>query len=257
MKKMNYSTFLLFKDNVTILNNLRPDLYLSPSVGGYKFMGEISEQDNFPELCDEYLKTVRAINTSIILNTTSFFEGFLENILLRKIGSIKGLQSPIKKIVSDYQNQIIRISSIDEFKKQFNKLFGDKLNNILKANQDDINFIEKFYLIRHLVSHGSMIETHFSHLKSGGTLVMHTEPEYIYLMKTLGKRYGLKEDINIGYTSLLLHSEIIDDFSKTTFNLADLLISELKNQELLDLSDYWGDFNGWGSFGRINEGNRY
>lgn len=248
---MNYSTFLLFKGNVTILNTLRPDLYLSPSIDGYTIMGEITAQDNFPELYEEHSKTVRAINTSIILNTTSFFEGFLESILLRKIGSIKGLQNPIKKIVSDYQNQIIRISSIDEFKKQFNKLFGDKLNNILKSNKDDVDFVEKFYLIRHLVSHGSMIETHLSHPESGVTLLTHTEPEYIHLMKFLEKRYGLKEDINIEYMSLLLHSEIIDDFSKTAFKIADLLVNELKNRELLDLSDYWGDFNGWGSLGKI------
>lgn len=248
---MNYSTFILFQDNVRILNNLRPDLYLSPSSDGYKVMGATVKQDNFPELYEEHSKTVRAINTSIILNTTSFLEGFLENILLRKIGSIKSLKNPIKKIVSDYQNQIIRISSIDEFKKQFNKLFEDKLNNILKSNKDDLFFIEKFYLIRHLASHGSMIETHLSYQDSGGVLLIHTEPEYIHLMKFLEKRYGFKEDINIEYMSLLLHSEIIDDFSKTVFNIANLLLHELKNRELLDLSDYWGDFNGWCSVGKI------
>ena len=250
MQKMNYSTYHLFKDNATILKGLRPDFYLYPIENGYKIMGEITAQNNFVEFYEEYSKTVLAINTSIILNATSFFEGFLENILLRKIGSIKGLQSPIKKIVSDYQNLIIRISSISEFKKQFYTLFGDKLNNILASNKDDLDFIEKFYLIRHLISHGSMIETDFSH-QEFGTKILHTEPEYLLLMKILAKRFGFKDDINIEYMSLLLHSQIIDDFSKTVFNIADLLVNELKNRKLLDLSDYWGDFNGWNSIGKL------
>ena len=250
MKKANYSTFLIFKNNVTTLTNLRPDVYLSPSVDGYKIMGTITTQDKFIESYEEHSKTVQAINTSIILNTTSFFEGFLESILLRKIGSIKHLQSPIKKIVSDYQNQIIRISSFDEFKNQFNKLFEDKLNNILKSNKDDVDFIENFYLIRHLLSHGSMIETNLSH-QGTAFILFHSEPKYILLMKLLEKRYGLKEGINIEFTSLLLHSEIIDDFSRTVFNIANLLVSELKNKKLLDLSHYWGDFNSWGPLGKI------
>ena len=228
IKKANYSTFLLFKSNVETLNGLRPDFYFSPGINGYQIMGEVTKSDNFSDIFEDQYKTVRAINTSIVLNTTSFFEGFLENILLRKIGSTENLHSPVEKIVNTYQSQIIRISSIDEFKRHFQKLFGVKLINVLESHKDDVKFIEKFYLIRHLLSHASMVETDLVDHDPGIQLV-HSDTEYTNLMEYLQSRYRFQEKIDVEFMSLLICSKIIDDFSMTVFNIADLLVNELKS----------------------------
>ena len=149
-RKHNYSIFGLLKQNVGDLRQLRPDLYLFPSEGGCRILGSVVEKLDFTDILESNFAIVRSINTSIVLNTTGFFEGFLENILLRRIGSVSQLRDPIAAIASEYRDTVIKISSLDGFKKHFHKLFGVKLPDVLNAHHQDWKFIEAFYLIRHL-----------------------------------------------------------------------------------------------------------
>ncbi|MDO8177028.1 MAG: hypothetical protein Q7T62_02175 [Undibacterium sp.] len=249
-RKLNYSIFGFLQENVGHLRNLRPDLYMSPAQDSSQILGSLVERLDFAEIMNSNFPIVQSINTSIVLNTTGFFEGLLENILLRKIGSISHLPDPISAIASDYKDTVIRISSLDGFKKHFRKLFGVNLSEILSAHHQDLKFIEKFYLIRHLLTHGSTIDTSSYNIGNGMSL-RHVDPDYLSLMEMLQLRYSLNEEFKVDFLSLMLYSKIIDDFSETIFNLSKYLVGELVKRKLLDISDSWGDYSGWTMWGKL------
>lgn len=249
IEQEEYSTFLLFKQNVSVLQTFRPDLYFSLECDKENFSIRGKLIENIEDI-NKIIPSVIAINTSIILNSTSYFEGFLENILLRYIGKITDYPMHIQNILKEYQQQIIKISSFLEFKKIFQKLFGESLKNIQSINNDDIEFIDKFYTIRHLVSHGSKIETASEKLEIGRK-IFHTDRNYIDLMGVLKKRYHYKNELNIELITLLNFSEIVDDFSNTIFDVATIISDNLKQKGLIDSSNFWGDFSGRGTWGEI------
>ena len=248
--KSDYSTFLLFKEHVDVLRNLRPDLYLLPGSDNYNILGELTKKDDFKEFYEDSFKVVRSINTSIVLNTTSFFEGFLENILLRKLGSTKNIPSPISQIINDYEFQIIRASSLDDLKKHFQKLFDIKLTEILELYKSDFLFVENFYVVRHIMSHGSMIPT-IRIQENIGAKYLHTESNYDKLMSIIQERYQITKKLNIDFLMLMMCSTIIDDFSNTVFMISDRIVQELKSQNLIETSDIWGDHSSCGLYGKI------
>lgn len=248
--KAEYAIFLLFKKHVEILRNMRPDLYWSFGDNGMGYSIHGNKAKDEINKFEENMTIVVALNTSIILNTTSFFEGFLENILLRRIGRIKNLPYHISKIIEEYQQQIIKISSFSDFKKYFHKLFEQKLTDILPNKKEDIEFIEKFYTVRHLLSHGSMLETVSKQMEIGRKYV-HTDKNYQDLMNLIKRRYNYNYDLDIELYSLLNFSQIIDDFSNTVFEIANLLGEELKNKQLIESSNFWGDFSSRGMWGEI------
>jgi hypothetical protein len=88
-ERTDYSIFSFFKQNVSVLRENRPDLYLIPGEGNYQFGGTLtstlSREDRRDDLSGIMAK-VQAANCSILLNSTSYFEGLLENLLLRRIG---------------------------------------------------------------------------------------------------------------------------------------------------------------------------
>ncbi|MFH0710384.1 MAG: hypothetical protein V2A75_09260 [Pseudomonadota bacterium] len=249
IEQEEYCTFLLFKRHVEVLRTLRPDIYMSFGNDEHAFSIKGEDAKNMDDY-ESKRQIVMALNASIILNTTSFFEGFLENILLRKIGKTTALPEHIKNIIEEYQQQILRISSFADFKKYFQKLFHKKITDVLNMKKNDLDFIDKFYTVRHLLSHGSCLDTASIKLEIGRKL-FHTDSAYIALMKALQERYSHKYDLNIDFMSLLNFSEVIDDFSNTIFDIATKLAEELKKNNLIDSSGFWGDFSGRGMWGEI------
>ena len=235
--KTNESTFRYFKTNVRNLTKLRPDLYVTPEEKSYKIKGEVSSNEDFKEIFNDKFETVFAINTSLILNSTGYFEGFLESILLRKIGNVNDLTGPIFNIVNDYQNQIIRLSSLGDFNKNFQKLFGMKIIDAV-SDKEKFNFIEDFYFIRHLIAHASTIKSE-SFKEGFGTRLIHTDKQYQQLMNKLKIRYSFKFDINIDFYMLIVCSNIIDDFCKSIFDVSEQIVENLDRLKLLESCEHW------------------
>lgn len=240
----NYSTFQILHNNSLCLQRLRPELWLTIEDGKITFKGELAKRADFEKVLAEMLPQVSAINTSIILNEIGFFEGFLENVLLRRIGSITMLHEPHSHIIRDYQNRIIRISSVREFKQHFNSLMGIRIADVLGEEKRNFSFIEHFYTIRHLLAHGSMIKTSFKKQKHGYRL-LHTDSDYSSLLDQLRTRYSWSESPSIDFLPLLTFSEIVDDFCMSVESVSKEIVKYLSEQSMIDTSNGWGDFSSW------------
>lgn len=246
----NYSTFQLLRNNRLCLQAIRPDLWYAIEDEKTTLKGSLAEEKDIEDVLSKYLPQVIAINTSIILNEIGFFEGFLENVLLRRIGSVSTLHEPHVHIVKEYQQKIIRVSSIREFKQHFKSLMGVQIKEAIGKEYSNFSFIEHFYIIRHLLAHGSMIMTTFKKQKQGYRL-LHTDPDYTNLIKLLRTRYSLKSDTTIEFLSLLMSSEIVDDFCASVESVSNGLVKYLSVNTLIDTSDGWVDFSSWNLYGKI------
>lgn len=244
MTDANYSTFRLFKKNVNELKSMRPDLYVSPSQDSYSILGKETYKEDFISTYVNTFSRVWALNTSIILNTTSFFEGALENLLLRGVGDISNFKEPTKTILFEYQEEIIKISSIQSFDNHFKKVFRYNLNELV-LDKNDYKFIENFYLIRHLLVHGSKVSTNYIRGEKGSTLI-HDEVKYIKLMRSIKLRYSYAFDVHIEFYWLILCSQIIDDFSDTAFKILSEIVENLTRLEMIDPNIDLVDHVNWG-----------
>ena len=168
--KMQYSTFSIPRQNLKSLRLLRPSLYYDFSeieednhkVSCHVIKGKLildSKIGNRSQVIQLNDPIITAINTSLILNATAYFEGALESFLLRRLETVFPISKNTSLLHNSLKNEIIRLSSIRGLKEYFKKLFGISLNEILKEDDKSLEFIEKFYHIRHHLTHASEIET--------------------------------------------------------------------------------------------------
>jgi hypothetical protein len=254
---LDYSIFLFFKQNISVLQQSRPDIYLIPGTQHlYQYSGSLATYNQVEGFSPLMMK-VQAMNCSIILNLTSYFEGLLENLLLRRIGKCGSVQGHVRQIVEDYRLELTRISSLSEFKKHFKKLFGKKISEIVGDTHDELTFVEKFYVVRHVLAHGSRIPTTILDLQGGGSKIEHEDRSYRELMHYLENKYKMSWDFHCDILTLLKFSTIIDDFSHATFSVAQNLVSALVEEGLISSETFWGDFTGtqayYGKMDRVFE----
>lgn len=241
---LDYSIFLFFKQNISVLQQVRPDIYLIPGTEHlYQYSGSLAT-GNIAEALSPLMAKVQALNCSIILNLTSYFEGLLENLLLRRIGKCGSMQGHLRQIIDDYRLELTRISSLSEFKKHFKKLFGKKMSEFVEDAQNELVFVEKFYVVRHILAHGSRVPTTSRDLQGGGSKSEHEDRSYRELMRYLQSKYNMSWDFHCEILTLLQFSVIIDDFSKATFSVAQNLVRALVRDELVSSETFWGDFTG-------------
>jgi len=244
--KADYSIFSFFKQNVSVLRENRPDLYLIPGEGNYQFGGTLTSTLSRGDLKDDLsriMARVQAANCSIVLNSTSYFEGLLENLLLRRIGKCKDLSDHLRALIDNYRSQITKISSLSEFKKHFRMLFGARIADFVKDAAEDLVFVDRFYVIRHTLAHGSRLPTLLIDAKRGGALVQHEDRAYGELMRYLQKRYHLSGDFHCDIIMFLMFSIIVDDFSRAVFGVGEMLVHTLLEAELISADTFWGDFS--------------
>ena len=239
---LDYSIFLFFKQNIFVLQESRPDIFLTPGTKDlYRYNGSLATSTS-PEDFSPLMAKVQAMNCSIILNLTSYFEGLLENLLLRRIGKCGTLQEPLRRIIDDYRSELTRTSSLSEFKKHFKKLFGKSVSEVIKGAHDELTFVEKFYVVRHVLAHGSRIPTKSSNMQGGGSKTEHEDRSYRELMHYLQKKYDIPWDFHCDILTLLNFSLIIDDFSHAVFSVSQKLASVLVKDGLVSAETFWGDF---------------
>ena len=250
--RSNYSIFLLFKENIKTLESMRPSLWLKPNDGfGHSIVGDLTKQSDFLSSFESHLQTVRVINSSIILNATSYFEGFIENLILRRLDKTSDLPNRVIPILDEYRNKVIQASSLAELKKYFKMAFSHSFGDLLASRKTDLIFIENFYVLRHLLAHGSIIETISKDNDDGGTQTIHTVPDYQRLIECINNRYSLGGKFNSDFLMILIFSDFVDDFTNTLFSISDEIVSRLSKLKLLNLDDFWGDYKSVGIYGKL------
>lgn len=185
---------------------------------------------------------VQAHNYSIVLNSTSYFEVLLENILLRRIGKCVTLPKHLVAVLENYRSQITRANSLSELKKHFRMLFGKPLSGFLGNTTEDLLLIDKFYVVRHVLAHGSRLPTLSIDTKEGGSKTEHEDPAYLELIQYLQKRYHLPGEYHCDIIMFLMFSAIIDDFSRAIFAFEEVLVNTLVAAGMVSADTFWGDF---------------
>ena len=254
--KIQYSTFSIPRQNLKSLRLLRPSFYYDFSeieednheMSYHVIKGNLlsdSDINKRSQIIQSNDLIITAINTSLILNATAYFEGALESFLLRRLENIFPISKNTSSLNNSLRNEIIRLSSIRGLKEYFKKLFGISLNEILKKDDKSLEFIEKFYHIRHHLTHASEIETVL--VDKGGNFgaveILHTTSSHEKLLSCLKDRYKQKEIHGLDLKQLLKFSKIIDDFSNSIELVIKNLAFEIKNQELfIQNKIYWDEF---------------
>ena len=254
ISRSNYSIFLLFKENIKTLKSMRPSVWLKPNDEfGHSIVGDLTKQSDFFNSFESHLQTVRVINSSIILNATSYFEGFIENLILRHLDKTSDLPDRVKPILDEYKNKVIQASSLDELRKYFKIAFSLSFGDMLANRKMDLIFIENFYVLRHLLVHGSIIETISKDNEDGGTQIIHTAPVYQKFIECINNRYSLGGKFNSDFLMVLMFSDFVDDFTNTLFSISDEIVSHLSKLKLFNLDDFWGDYKSVGIYGSLSE----
>jgi len=142
----------IYLSNIEVLRNLRPkvDFNIEAPLETRKTV--------FNNNLENYLSCKNkliALNSSLITNCFSLFESVLEWLLLENL-STKGLSSTQERVMNKYIDDIILISGIHKYKKEYTFITG---KDIKERFSPDLKLtfekIEMFYVVRHLLAHGS------------------------------------------------------------------------------------------------------
>ncbi|MDA3861274.1 MAG: hypothetical protein PF445_08600 [Melioribacteraceae bacterium] len=190
------------------------------------------QNNDFTKVMRENAPLVVAINTSIILNSTAFLEGAIENLLVRRLELIFPVSEENNTIYEKAKSEIIRCSGFDGLKAHFKNLYGLTIKEILAEEIDSLIFIEHFYTIRHQLSHASQIETKIIE-NDDGILFYHNNSAFKKLILFLKDYYKLSKSPNVDIYKLLLISKIVDDYSKSIELVVANLETKILNKKLL------------------------
>lgn len=128
--------------------------------GIYFFKANLEElyelRPRMQSIDEKIIRQTNAINTSIVLNCFALFEACLESYLLDKI-NMKKLDGIHKNIVFRYIKDIIKISSISNYNKEFKFITGTDIKDELDETAfESYKVIVMFYPLRHYLVHGSV-----------------------------------------------------------------------------------------------------
>jgi hypothetical protein len=165
-EKVLFSNVYLFVRNIKTLIRLRSKVemdFLDKDENGkirYQHNGDLSNYSGMAafNLADDLI----AINTAIIMNCFGLFEACYEQLLLSFIKTSK-LDSIQERIISKYIDFILKLSSEQNFSKEYFAITNKKIKEIL--NDEERNYYEGikiYYIIRNLIAHGSAIRKEFS-----------------------------------------------------------------------------------------------
>ena len=220
-----------FYENIISLINMRPKVEFfikkaSNSSIQFSVEGGSAGQvnlDNFMQIKQQ----IRAINSSAILNCFSLFEASMEWRLLNDL-TTEGLSGIQEKIMSKYIDNIIRISNIDNYKSEYKFITGKSMGDLFnEAEKKMFTNIEKFYVLRHLLIHGSAMKM-VIHVSNGESIRLDEDDrEYQNLVSLL----NLELKLNISKTffpidTLLTLNQVADMLFFSTNQVVKKLLHE-------------------------------
>ncbi|MFP5039826.1 hypothetical protein [Parasediminibacterium sp. JCM 36343] len=146
-----------FYDSLKYMYSLRPKnkYEIRGKLSGVSYSSSpdtsIESGQDFPII----LQNIRIINSAIVINCFALFESAFESCLLKNLNtsSLTGVQ---EKIVSNYINDIIKLSSEVRYAAEFKSITGKRLKDFFSSFEyEKYEIIKEFYLLRNLIVHGS------------------------------------------------------------------------------------------------------
>jgi flagellar motor switch/type III secretory pathway protein FliN len=207
-----------FSKNVIILLKARPKVRMIYSKDGGSFSpeGEVTGGiDNFLQLIDE----LRAYNTSIALNCFSLLEASFECYLLHHL-DVKNLEGIQKQIMLKHIRDVLKLSNIDNYSKEFEFITSKKLNSFFSTEENEcFQLIRSFYVVRNILSHGSAMMAAYIPIEKGGRIeIDETDKEYIDLLKKLESKLKMKiYNKHMNVRDLMHINDVVDLLVESTF----------------------------------------
>ena len=205
----------LFISNIKVFKKLRPKITFT-----------IDRKNNVVSNNAIDVKTIldelRALNSAIILNCFSLFESSYEWRLLHELTtrSLAGIQ---KRVMSRYIDDIIKISSVDNYSKEYKFITGKSIAEFFSKDEYKLFLLIKdLYLIRNLLVHGSSIK----HIKMVGDTLEFDDNDNSYkkIINQINKY--IDPDISPNLSNLdswLLSGEFVNFFISSTLTVSKKL----------------------------------
>ena len=214
-----------FVNNLISLLKLRPQISFELNEHEIDKNVEITASDNSYDIDSFYQiqNEIKALNSAIILNCFSLFEATFEwKLLTVSELNTKGLTGIQERVMQKYINDVIKISSIDNYIKEFKFITGKSIKEYLSEN-DYKNFllVKDFYVVRHLLTHGSVSKNVMEPKDYGGTIELDTEDkEYQIFLSSLKKRLKINvSNAKLRLEHLLLINGVTDLLLLSVFGL--------------------------------------
>lgn len=221
-----------FYENIISLINMRPKVEFfiikaSDSSIQLSIKGGSANQVSSDNLM-QIQQQIKAINSSVILNCFSLFEASIEWRLLNDL-TTEGLSGIQEKIMSKYIDNIIRISNIDNYKSEYKFITGKSIGDLFnEAEKKMFTNIEKFYVLRHLLIHGSAMKMVSIHLSNREFIRLDEDDrEYQNLVSLLNLELKLNvSKIHFPIDTLLILNQITDMLFFSTNQVVKKLLHE-------------------------------
>lgn len=218
-----------FSKNIIILLKARPKVRMVYSKDGGSFTPEGKVNggiDEFMHVLDE----LRAYNTSIVFSCFSLFEASFECYLLHHL-DVKNLEGIQKKIMLKHIRDVLNLSNIENYSKEFEFITGKKMNKFLNEDEyENFQFIKNFYIVRNILSHGSAMMTAYIPMGNGGSIVIdENDTNYVNLLKSIESKITMKiYNKHMKIRDLMHINDVIDLLVESTYITSARFTKEIK-----------------------------
>lgn len=223
-----HSNVGLYLQNILSLMDLRPSKKMRFRQHNNTIIIEPEPGAIFPE---EILDTLCALNSSIVLNSFALFEACFERQLLKGLNT-ENLSGIHEKVVDKYIEQIIELSSVERYEKEFAFIKDQKLSDFLdETGNQDYEIIRTFYVLRHFLIHGSAskqiieIENGIGNYKNDPS-----DKKYQKLITFIKSELNLTvSDSSMNLRTILYLNEATDLLAKAVFSVSNQLLKGTKH----------------------------
>jgi len=215
-EKILLSNVHLYRSNIRSLSRLRPQVELefgpigTSGAVSFTYKGDTSAyQEDIAELSYD----LQALNSAIVMNCFALFEASFEQLLLSYV-STDNLTGVQEKLVLRHIETVINLSSEARYAEEFHFLSEMKIKEFFTEEENDAyHIIKTFYVLRHLLAHGSVTKHEFLPGKREGKINLNLDDqkfqELVALLKNRLQIPVLRESLNL---SLLMQINEVASF---------------------------------------------
>jgi len=222
----------IFEQNLCTLYNLRPKETFE--FKGTERSTSYNLKNNKKVNVEDIINKIQSLNAAIIVACYSYFESCFETLILDNL-SLENLNKEQERIVTKYIDDVIKLSNIEKYEKEFQLVNGTSLKDLFTKNEmDNYEVIKELYTLRHLIIHGSTSKRVYieSENKTFGRFVLDENNNEIQRLITFIKNQT-KVDIHNNQYSLgliLLNSQLVDILFESTKIITSKFNSKIKNK---------------------------
>lgn len=219
----------LFERNIKFLQELRLEIFEGSDFS--EKIRKLKKFDTTKEFQHSYFSLI-ALNSSILMNSFSYYEGFLESLILDRVKLLYKKDFEDDLILNDFTSKVIKASSIDVLYNYFKKVYGKTFLSVTEEinRLDTFYEIKEFYFIRHILAHGSVEPHIFESHEEFGLISYHASMERIGNL--LKKKYGMSSKLTIDH--FLSFKVPIDDYVADKFDFCKKIKEHLLKLQLIE-----------------------